>query len=60
MIWVNYISGNKYSNFVIRTQEKPEIEIDFSYIPNILRNLLNFLNEYYVVYPDKLPKSELL
>jgi hypothetical protein len=22
--------------------------------------LLNFLNEYYVVYPDKLPKSELL
>ncbi len=46
MIWVNYISGNKYSNFIIRTQEKLDTEIDFSSIPNILRSLLNFSANY--------------
>jgi hypothetical protein len=46
MIWVNYISGNKYSDFIVRTQEKPETEIDFSSIPDILRNLLNFSANY--------------
>ena len=46
MIWVNYISGNKYSNFIVRTQEKPETEIDFSSIPKILKNLLNYSANY--------------
>jgi exoribonuclease R len=46
MIWVNYISGNKYSDFIVRTQEKPETEIDFSSIPDILKNLLNFSANY--------------
>ena len=46
MIWVNHISGNKYSDFIVRTQEKPETEIDFSSIPEILRNLLNYSANY--------------
>ena len=46
-------------SFFDLTEEDHEDDFeDFQTVDEDL--LLNFLNEYYVVYPDKLPKSELL
>jgi len=46
-------------SFFDLTEEDNEDDFeDFQTVDEDL--LLNFLNEYYVVYPDKLPKSELL
>jgi len=46
-------------SFFDLTEEDNEDDFeDFQMVDEDL--LLNFLNEYYVVYPDKLPKSELL
>jgi len=38
-------------------EDEWEEDVDFDYI-NDEDNLISFLNEYYVVYPKKIPKAE--
>ena len=47
-------------NEIIEFDEDGEQDIDYLDELNVYEDdIISFLNEYYVVYPDRLPKSEL-
>lgn len=47
-------------NEIIEFDEDGEDDIDYHDELNIYEDdIISFLNEYYIIYPDRLPKSEL-
>lgn len=47
-------------NEIIEFDEDGEDDIDYHDVLNIYEDdIISFLNEYYIIYPDRLPKSEL-